>query len=828
MLLLQFSLIIILTFVYGISFGIADIGDIYGEDCILIEPIYNHKFDFRPLKSDLGHALKNEKGDLFEFNVCGSLTKHCNNNPNAKACFTKGNKQFVLGTEHKLVYNNGKRYFYYSGGEQCSNGKNYSLTLNLLCDYTMDVQPFLIEPFADGECSFYVRWETEHACLPAPDNLKSNTCTVEDKENNHVFNLMPLSDSNQWVLDRNGSFFIINVCKPVLYGENAMCPAESGICFVNNNIGDIKQKFQNFGTAQPNPIIENGQLMMKFPSPVKCNTKENMTSVIYFNCDPEIKLGIPDFMGKKGCNYKFSWQTSLACNKVQPCVAYHPISGIPFDLNALANKQYSVKFNDKEYLFGICSSAGSPCLDNAGACETSNGQTTSLGTSTDHLNFNGTYAPYLLYQSGAVCQDKNQKWSTKIEFVCASKGMTAGPKIIENTNCQVVIHFVTELACQEQISCKVESYEEKLKIDLTPLISTSSNYIAEVSENLKLSNKTSYKFFLNVCRPLVPQYGLSCPAGSAACKTVMGTSTPEQEQSLGYADVSLTLIESSRAQLKYLRGSKCPADESTPMSSTIEFVCDIKSGKGNPILKSIIDKCHYQFYWSTSIMCSSHQCTFDANTCDIINEQINERFNIKSSKFAPDGKIVIKSNPNALAINICGSNRKAVMDYAQSTVKVFFDADGPCGIDGSISVEMRLVCSETEHRSSSSDAQSCSLVLTQETPEVCPLLGLSVPTTQPTSSTTERTDVTDNSKKETDYNKSKMVTTAVAIITVAMILAIGTSIVCRDPVKRNRITRLFRRKYPAVQYSRVNSTEEANLLLPQQGNLTDSDEELLI
>lgn len=39
------------------------------------------------------------------------------------------------------------------------------------------------------------------------------------------------------------------------------------------------------------------------------------------------------------------------------------------------------------------------------------------------------------------------------------------------------------------------------------------------------------QYYLNVCRPLVPQYGLSCNANSAACRAILnGTKNPEQEQ----------------------------------------------------------------------------------------------------------------------------------------------------------------------------------------------------------------------------------------------------------------------------------------------------------
>lgn len=51
------------------------------------------------------------------------------------------------------------------------------------------------------------------------------------------------------------------------------------------------------------------------------------------------------------------------------------------------------------------------------------------------------------------------------------------------------------------------------EINLSSLIKSTSNYIVKV-------NKT--EFHINVCRPLVPNPGLTCVHGSAVCKTSLG------------------------------------------------------------------------------------------------------------------------------------------------------------------------------------------------------------------------------------------------------------------------------------------------------------------
>lgn len=57
-----------------------------------------------------------------------------------------------------------------------------------------------------------------------------------------------------------------------------------------------------------------------------------------------------------------------------------------------------------------------------------------------------------------------------------------------------------------------------------------------------------------------------------------GSATPVSELGLGYPDISLTVVK-DRAHLKYLRGSICPKDPDSQLSSVIEFYCDPSAGK---------------------------------------------------------------------------------------------------------------------------------------------------------------------------------------------------------------------------------------------------------
>lgn len=129
---------------------------------------------------------------------------------------------------------------------------------------------------------------------------------------------------------------------------------------------------------------------------------------------------------------------------------------IRYDLTTLSHKQYKIDAKNQSYVFGICNSAQTPCADKSGACEiTTIGDGTqqkmALGKFNDDLRFNETGSPYLVYRGGAVCRNISQQWNTRIEFICEMDLSKQGPHVIENTDCELIIHFLTNLACQKQV-----------------------------------------------------------------------------------------------------------------------------------------------------------------------------------------------------------------------------------------------------------------------------------------------------------------------------------------------------------------------------------------
>lgn len=136
-----------------------------------------------------------------------------------------------------------------------------------------------------------------------------------------------------------------------------------------------------------------------------------------------------------------------------------------FDLSSLSGKTYKVQQGKQTYAFGVCGAPKDSCVSGMGACETSNGQVSSLGLANTelHMSYEGTGSLFQVYDSGSVCDSLHKKWNTTIEFICLVPGMTSEPKVVENTDCRLIIHFPTDLACRKTVTILENFSEESRK-----------------------------------------------------------------------------------------------------------------------------------------------------------------------------------------------------------------------------------------------------------------------------------------------------------------------------------------------------------------------------
>jgi Cation-independent mannose-6-phosphate receptor repeat len=132
-----------------------------------------------------------------------------------------------------------------------------------------------------------------------------------------------------------------------------------------------------------------------------------------------------------------------------------------------------------------------------------------------------------------------------------------------------VIHWHTRLACENPISCATSLLDHQM--DLSSLIRVSQNYRVDLPDKRV--------FFLNVCRPLLPQTGLNCGAGAAACVARKMGGTLIEDLNLGHA-TSAPTVTADGALLVYSSGSPCPRKPSVNATTSIYFKC-------NPLLGAV-------------------------------------------------------------------------------------------------------------------------------------------------------------------------------------------------------------------------------------------------
>ncbi|XP_055384910.1 cation-independent mannose-6-phosphate receptor-like [Condylostylus longicornis] len=663
------------------------------NSCLLTEPYYNYTFNLS-LSTDLGrHIIGNSPNEQIDFNFCSSFDRKCGDKQNVHACLEKNGKKYVLGTSQKITYNNGRITFIYDGGEPCENGKNYQLSIDLQCDYTIDSQLFGFQNTNDS-CFYYLKWEDSRACLPVPEKIHGE-CKITDKD--FTFDFSPLGEFNYRVSDRDNSEFIINPCQPVLYDFNATCPSGSSICYYAGK-EELSKRFTSYGTANPNPVMEDNNPVIIYNSDKQCNDTHSMRSKIYFHCDWKNEYGNPKYNHFSECTYHFVWLTSFACRRGEkeddiPCVLRDPSTAFLYNMTDLANKYYESDFNGKKYSFAICESND----EKNGAYLLNDGKKDSRGRISSILLRHKTGVPYLSYDSDVRCSD-SMKWKTEIYFVCPENVSNENKiEILNDTNCNLQINFETKLACQYEVSCNIPQYN----IDLTSLINTTGYYIAKINDSFKDTIK-SKEFLINVCRPVKNIKSEKCYDGSGACVVSLDSNNKIiDELSLGHPSV-LTKTSESEVVLKYYNGSPCTDNPSINFSSSIKFYCDHKMGKGLPILQSIIDKCHYEFNWATNVICPQHSVKFNVDTCEIINDVIDVKFDLKDAKFAGgNGKITAKSNGIDEIIDLCNyKNTKANVDYSHSMVTLFFKLNKKCaGQDSNqMLIQLNLICAPSENR----------------------------------------------------------------------------------------------------------------------------------
>ncbi|XP_068081747.1 cation-independent mannose-6-phosphate receptor [Anabrus simplex] len=825
-----------------------------GEECVVREPGSDHLFDLNLLYNpSKDYFMSTETGTSFRLNLCKPLLEPCNGKKNVSVCLEKNGTQFAIGElATEPMYEDGRVNFKLQG-EGCKEGENSSTVyIIFMCNHEFVSSGVGPDLFPGGEdCTFYFLWQTNVSCLP----YQEYPCkTVDDY--GYEYDLSPLSNpSSNHIVHHKTQYgyvtFLLNLCRSIVHGHDAPCPADSGVCLRNLTEPDRRKNYISLGAvvtwrngkAVPNELkFKNGHLQITYSEGYLCGDpnahQTYISSTIHFFCDADKDPG-PRFWKESNCNYEFEWGTKYACPKgssdLSPlkeqqwnnCTAINPATKFRFDLTPLSRKEYSVTTaNGKKFTLTVCGSS-KKCGEGIGACLETDGGIKSVGLANSNLQYISPSLLSLNYVNGSECAP-GVKINTLIEFVCEEDPKKYGPIYVEiTTNCTYIFLWLTNMVCEEKGSCVASN--DTMEISLSPLISTTNNY--KVTAN-------GSDFFINVCRPLVPQEGLNCSRGSSACRAVAepnGLWT--HEESLGYGSIKPVIVDGGVA-LKYLSGSICPG-KGFQLSSAFFFTCDPISDIGTPELLDFTEDCQYQFVWKTSVICSDYVKTVHSTSYTLYNDESHESFSLqplcKDEGHMVEDYALMCSADTILSVTrhygneqiSYGRLQKVIFSYAENVTRLMFSGGDSCFADGEDSLlfdaEIRLKCIPEEEIGQPAIlfTTNCSVVF---------VWGSKVGCGQNASA------VVDGDKKPGVISVPRShVSTAGVVIGVLLTVVICLLLLYfRKPTNRNWCRNhlcnlLNRRHHGNFHYSRLEATDEASILLASHsdGVESDSDDELL-
>lgn len=113
-------------------------------------------------------------------------------------------------------------------------------------------------------------------------------------------------------------------------------------------------------------------------------------------------------------------------------------------------------------------------------------------------------------------------------------------------------------------------------------------------------------------------------------------------QSLGFADISMTVVDTAhgrRPQLRYLRGSACPSDPHTELSAVIDFYCEPTARRGRPELREVHEQCQYRFDWPTNVVCPERAGGLHKTGCEVYSSETKQSFDLR--QLGDGGKLAV-------------------------------------------------------------------------------------------------------------------------------------------------------------------------------------------
>ncbi|XP_053150803.1 cation-independent mannose-6-phosphate receptor [Hemicordylus capensis] len=707
------------------------------ESCSVKDPNSGFVFNLKSLASKAGYFTSGN-GKYYTLNICEPITT-CDN-PGTIEDFPLGgcetgdldhigkvklNKTIELSTEGYLSVT--------------YRGPNDNFVVIFICNESYPGElKFVHEEINSARKIHNILFEfhTALACLPAPVD-----CQVTDSAGNE-YDLSDLSRENDpWIAldtskDAKNRTFYLNVCKPLPSIQG--CPAGIiGSCMKRDGKG------QNIGVIQTSPqAATDGSLSIVYLNGDKCKDKQYSTRII-FQCDQA--LGSPVFQHQEDCEFVFLWRTLAACPvhraEGENCQVRDPKYGYIYNLTSLSGKDLIVSTEEYNYYFRVCDSLtpaqckGTPNVSSCQIKKQDPAFKKIAGLHTTKLTYeNGLIK--INYTSGDICH-KIYNRSTAIFFYCDPNEDMKPVFLNETEDCTYMFEWHTPLACPpfKYVECSYKDSDGN-SYDLSSLTRYKQNW-----EAISMAD-SSQKYYINVCKSLVPHQGTGfCSSDASVC--LMDGS---KYVNLGQVAKGLQW-ENGVLVLKYINGTNCP-DQIRKKSTTIRFKCDESRVDSKPELITAIQECDYSFVWFTAAACPLKSNV--QSNCRVTNPFTGHLFDLNPLKRHAGYNVSDVKNRRKLWLSVCDDEARSpcgsgvgvcftdgqrqvnagqlnkTLTYEDQTLKLVFKGGAPCPGNPELKYTsyISFVCksdagSDSKPVLTSFDEKTCAHYFSWHTPLAC-------------------------------------------------------------------------------------------------------------
>ena len=236
------------------------------------------------LPSENYELARGGSGGKIILNVCRSVVHSATNCPyHAAACFVNTKNGQVthesLGEAQggpMIDANDGSVFLDYKLGSICqepaSNKSHIETRINFECTNDTDTLPELVD---NSDCFYTFRWR--HAASCPIKKVEHSGCTVTNPATGFTYNLTSLNKAESdysWkgVYHHIKGAFRFNICGKLVKSK---CGDGAGMCSDNGT---------NYGQANSDLIIEDGQLYLNYSNGELCEDGQRKVTQINFNC----------------------------------------------------------------------------------------------------------------------------------------------------------------------------------------------------------------------------------------------------------------------------------------------------------------------------------------------------------------------------------------------------------------------------------------------------------------------------------------------------------------------------------------------------------------